>query len=395
MQTSFGIDAISLQTTNYYLDLEILAAERNVSPDNYLELGQQKMAILPPDQDIVTLAAEAAWRIVNKMSADEIAAIDTILFATESSIDQSKSAGVYLQTLLNLPKRLRVVELKQACYGGTAGLMLALALLKQNPKRKILLIASDVARYTLESAAESSQGAAAVAMLLSANPRLLAIGEESAFYTEDVMDFWRPNYAREPLVDGKYSCEIYLKILSSCWKDYCALSGHKFLDHAYFCYHTPVPKLVGMAHRRLAKSEKIILDAAEIERQVGISLWYGREIGNSYTASLYVGIASLLENCVEDLSGKRIGLYSYGSGCTGEFFSGVVVPGYQKNLFAIEHQELLAKRTALDFQQYLDFYNFTLPTDGGEYPIVHKTPHARFRFSALKNHKRFYSQEAQ
>ncbi|MFA6409306.1 MAG: hydroxymethylglutaryl-CoA synthase [Gammaproteobacteria bacterium] len=394
MQTSFGIDAISLQTTDYYLDLEVLAAERNVPPENYLELGQQKMAILPPDQDIVTLAAAAAWRIVNKMSADEIAAIDTVLFATESSIDQSKSAGVYLQTLLNLPKRLRVVELKQACYGGTAGLMLGLALLKQNPKRKILLIASDVARYSLKSAAESSQGAAAVAMLLTANPKLLAIGEESAFYTEDVMDFWRPNYSREPLVDGKYSCEIYLKILSSCWKDYSAASGRKFQDHAYFCYHTPVPKLVEMAHRRLAKSEKIILDAEEIERQVGISLWYGREIGNSYTASLYVGIASLLENCVEDLSGKRIGLYSYGSGCTGEFFSGVVVPGYQKNLFAIEHQELLAKRTALDFQQYLDFYNFTLPTDGGEYPIVHKTPKARFRFLALKKHERFYSQEA-
>ena len=37
-------------------------------------------------------------------------------------------------------------------------------------------------------------------------------------------------------------------------------------------------------------------------------------MGNCYTASMYVGLASLLEQSDRDLTGKRIGLFSYGSG---------------------------------------------------------------------------------
>ena len=34
---------------------------------------------------------------------------------------------------------------------------------------------------------------------------------------------------------------------------------------------------------------------------------------------MYMGLASLLEQSDQDLTGKRIGLFSYGSGCVGEF----------------------------------------------------------------------------
>jgi len=388
----YGIDYLSFYTPNYYLDLQVLAKARGVDPEKfYLNLGQDKMAILPPDEDVVTMAANAANRIISRLSREEIADIEMLLFATESGIDLSKSAGIYVHQLLGLSHRCRVVELKQACYGATAGLQLAMGMLQRNPTKKILLCAADVARYSLNSAAESSQGCGAVAMLLSANPRLLTIEPESGFYTQDVMDFWRPNYCQEAFVDGQYSCEIYLKILTECWRDYSARSGRNFSDHQHFCYHMPVPKLAERAHRRLAKTCAYKYAGEEdFAKQMGVSLRYSREIGNNYTASLYTGITSLLDNSVDNLSARRIGLYSYGSGCSGEYFSAVVEEDYQQHLFRSEHQEMLAVRKELDYDQYLEFYNFKLPDDGSTYSTLEYAKTAKFRLAGVDGHKRRY-----
>ena len=83
----------------------------------------------------------------------------------------------------------------------------------RQPEKKVLVIASDVARYDLDTPGEATQGCGAVAMLISANPRLLEIDPEVGNHTEDVMDFWRPNYRATALVDGKYSTKIYLRAL--------------------------------------------------------------------------------------------------------------------------------------------------------------------------------------
>ncbi|HQW58041.1 MAG TPA: hydroxymethylglutaryl-CoA synthase, partial [Gammaproteobacteria bacterium] len=352
-----GIDAIAFYTPHYYLDLRVLAKARGVDVNKYhTGLGQEKMAVIPPDEDVVTMAADAASRVLQDVNLNDI---DLLLFATESAIDQSKAAGIFVHRLLNLPARCRVVELKQACYSATAGLQMALPMLREDPNKKILLIASDVARYGLESTGESSQGGGAVAMVLSQNPRILAIEPESGFHTEDVMDFWRPNYREEAIVDGKYSCDLYLKLVQKTWEQYTDLSGRTFSDHARFCYHVPVPRLVEKAHQCLAKFNGLPkLTSLELSAQLGSSLQYGRVIGNCYTAALYLSLISLLENTLEDLAHQRIGFYSYGSGCIAEFFSGVVQKDYQDRLKKNDHQKMLENREALSEEEYTAFYNF-------------------------------------
>ena len=67
--------------------------------------------------------------------------IDHLLFATESGLDFSKASGIYVHRLLGLPRRCRVVELKQACYSATAAIRMALPMLQENPEKKILVIA--------------------------------------------------------------------------------------------------------------------------------------------------------------------------------------------------------------------------------------------------------------
>jgi hydroxymethylglutaryl-CoA synthase len=270
------------------------------------------------------------------------------------------------------------------------GLQLGMALLTQNPEAKILLVASDVARYNLESAAESSQGAGAVAMLLTRSPRLLIVEPGSGFYTEDVMDFWRPNYLKAACVDGKYSCEIYLKFLEECWRQYSELTGRKFIDHQHFCYHIPLPKLVEKAHMRLMKvSDYKDSNPDELLEKVGISLQYSREIGNCYTASLYLGLASLLENSNVDLADHRIGFYSYGSGASGEYFSGKVVKGYRDHLFTKAHNDMLKNRQSLSYDEYINLYNFKLPEDGSSYTLPDYQA-GKFKLVKIAEHKRFY-----
>lgn len=383
-----GIDAIAFYTPHYYLDLRVLAKARDVDVNKYhTGLGQEKMAVIPPDEDVVTMAADAGSRV---LQAVELNDIDLLLFATESAVDQSKASGIFVHRLLNLPARCRVIELKQACYGATAGLQMALPMLRENPHKKILLIASDVARYGLKSTGESSQGGGAVAMVLSQNPRILAIEPESGFHTEDVMDFWRPNYREEAIVDGKYSCDVYLRLVQKTWEQYAERSGRTFSDHARFCYHVPVPRLVEKAHQCLVKFNGLPkLSPVELQAELRASLQYGRSVGNCYTAALYLSLISLLENTTEDLSHQRIGLYSYGSGCVAEFFSGIVQKGYQDRLQKDEHQKMLENRQSLSAEEYTTFYNFRYPVDGESLVITNHNKR-QYRLAAIEQHKRIY-----
>ncbi len=383
-----GIDTIAFYTSHYALDLACLAKQRGIDPEKFsIGLGQYQMAVAPPDEDIVTMGANAAERALQHIDIDSI---EMLLFATESGIDQSKAAGIYVHHLLGLPERCRVVELKQACYSATLALQLALSFLRSHPNKKVLLVASDIARYGLNTAGESSQGCGAVAMVLSTHPRILALEPEYGVVTENAMDFWRPNYSDAAFVEGKYSSKLYISMLEKVWQQYHVQSGRTFTDHHYYCYHNPVPRLVEKAHQHFAKMngyDKLTDDM--LKQHLGYSLTYGRQIGNSYTASLYVGLTGLLDFS-SDLTGKRIGFYSYGSGCVAEYFSGVVQAGYQAVLDTLHHQTRLTERTLLTYPEYEAFYLFHYPKDGSHSELpYHDT--GRFRLAAISGHKRIYA----
>lgn len=385
--SSVGIDQISFYTSNYFLDLRTLAQLQSTDPDKYYQgIGQEKMGMAAHDEDIVTMAANAAYPLVQNGEGEQIS---TVLFATETGIDQSKAAGVYVHRLLGLNNNCRVVELKQACYSATAALQMACALVARQPEKKVLVIASDIARYDLNTPGEATQGCGAAAMMVTAQPRILSIDPEVGNYAEDVMDFWRPNYRKTALVDGKYSTKIYLKALKQSWEHFRESSSLAFNDFSHFCYHLPFSRMAQKAHQHLARVNKSELTAAELEQQITDTLSYNRIIGNSYTASMYIGLSSLLENCQQNLAGKRIGFFSYGSGCVAEFFSGTVIDGYQNVLFQEQHQAMLEKRQEVSYDEYLNLYNAPDPQDGEVHTIETDTQ-GRFRLATISHHKREY-----
>ncbi|MEM7589481.1 MAG: hydroxymethylglutaryl-CoA synthase, partial [Myxococcota bacterium] len=312
-----GIDQISFYTSPYCLPLALLAKQRGVDPNKYLVgLGQEIMSVPAPDEDAVTMAANAAYPIVQACNKQDI---HLLLFATESSVDQSKAAGLFVHGLFKLSSQCQVLELKQACYAGAAALRYAARWAQDNPHKKALVLMSDIARYELKSPGEPTQGCGAVALLVSANPKLLTLDNESGFYAQDVMDFWRPNCRQEPVFDGKYSAKMYLCAARNCWQHYAQQTGRSLHEMARVCYHLPLTNMACKAHAYLMThmtghkpSETQVL------RQIAETLHYNRLTGNTYTASLFESLASLLDTCKQDLSSRRIGFFAYGSGCMGE-----------------------------------------------------------------------------
>jgi hydroxymethylglutaryl-CoA synthase len=383
----FGIESISFFVPRYYLDLKTLAAVRGIDAEKFYKgLGQERMAVPPPDEDIVTMAASA---VKSALDGVDYRTIDTLMLATESGIDQSKAAAIYVHRLVGLPSTCKAFELKQACCSSTAALLSALALVQQRPHKKVVVVATDIARYGLGTPGEPTAGAGAVALVVSADPKLLELDPAHGSYTADVMDFWRPNYLDEALVDGQYSIRVYLKALAESWNEYVKETGRDFTAHERFCYHLPFTRMAEKGHLHLAKySAPDDMTREELLNQIYSAQRYNRLTGNLYTGSLYVALTSLLESN-EKLDNKRIGMFSYGSGCMGLFLGGVVQPGYKKHLKEARHRDMLTSRIELPYGDYEVIYRTILPTDGTEY----LTPHYQtgpYRLAGIKNHKRLY-----
>lgn len=398
--TSIGIHDLDIAAAHHVVDLTRLAESNGTDPNKYiLGLGQDQMGFPAPDEDIITMGASAAQRVLDRNGTE---GIRTLLFATETGVDQSKAAGVSVHRLLGLSNDVRVTEFKQACYGGTAALQAALGIVSRYPDEKVLVIASDIARYELDSPGEPTQGAGAVAMLVSANPALVEIEQRTGLYTSDVDDFWRPNDLSTAVVEGALSVSAYLDALTGSWNDLQSRGGPGIDEIDRLLSHQPFTKMAQKGQRHLVQITgapiSTALTQAELEqagdaRDTGLFTGsiYNRRLGNSYTASLYSALASLLHHDSE-LEGRRIGFFSYGSGSVSEFFTGVVQPGYFQPGKAEQVAAELEARVPLEIAEYRELHDRSYPSAPDfETPHVTRAP---FRFAGIRGRARQYERTA-
>lgn len=380
-----GIHDLAVATGARVLDLADLAHATGVEPAKFHKgLGQDHMSVPAPDEDIVTMGADAAAPILERHGTD---GIRTLLFATESGVDQSKAAGVFAHRLLGLPSACRVVELKQACYGGTAALQMAMGIVARDPRERVLIITSDVARYGIDTAAEPTQGAGAVAMLVAADPDLLEIPGPTGVWTADIDDFWRPNDSDVAMVEGKLSIDAYLDAFTGAWDDYRAQGGVDISEIDRFCHHQPFTRMAEKAHRRLGEHTGVDLGLESFLP----STRYNRRIGNSYTASLFFALAAVLD-ADEDLTGARIGLFSYGSGAVGEFFTAVVQPGYRELMRRDRTEKLLDARVPISVEDYRALHR-SVPRDTTADLTVAPASPGGFHFAGIAGRARRYTRD--
>jgi hydroxymethylglutaryl-CoA synthase len=411
MKTRTGIHAIGLAIPRRFVDMTDLARARGVEPDKYIHgLGAREMAVAEPGEDTVALAALAARRALaaSGLGADQLG---MLVVGTETGVDHSKPVASFVHGLLELPRAMRVYDTQHACYGGTAGLMAAVDWIASGAAdgRAAIVVCSDIARYGIATAGEPTQGAGAVAMVVAANPALLEldIGVSGAA-SSHVHDFWRPLGLREAQVDGHYSVQCYLDAVAAAYRGWRSRAVARELVRgaglasdqlARICYHVPFCKMAKKAHLHVRRCD--VEDAggawgaADDDRaatafrdQVEPSLGLCARIGNIYTGSLYLGLAGLLHAQAASLVGERIGLFSYGSGCTSEFFSGVVARGAAERIAAARIDEILAARERITVAEYERI--MALPPTAPLVPWSGASDE-HVRFVGVSNHQRQYA----
>lgn len=382
-----GIDKIGFATSQYVLQMDDLAQSRGADPEKFSKgLLLNALSISPITDDIITLGASAADSILTE---EDRASIDMVIVATESSVDQSKAAAVYVHSLLGIQPFARSVEMKEACYSATAALDYARLHVDKHPEAKVLVIASDIAKYGAETPGESTQGAGSIAMLITQNPHILELNDNTLAQTRDIMDFWRPNYSTTPYVNGMYSTKQYLDMLKTTWLEYQKRFETSLTDFAAFCFHLPFPKLALKGFNKIMDKSLPAELQEKLQENFENSILYSKQIGNIYTGSLFLGLLSLLENSQNLVAGDQIAFFSYGSGAVAEIFTGKLVKGFQNQLKASRLRKL-KERIVLSVEDYekIFFEEAILDEAGNASFANYKT--GPFALKEIREHQRIY-----
>ncbi|MHB8523316.1 MAG: hydroxymethylglutaryl-CoA synthase family protein [Limisphaerales bacterium] len=354
-----GIEAIDFYGGRAFLDIRALFEYRGLDLRRFDNLMLRRKSVALPCEDPVSFAVNAAKPMLDRLSAAEKDRIELLITATESGLDFGKSLSTYVHHHLGLGRACRMFEVKQACYGGTAALQTALGFVASNasPGAKALIVATDIAKAAIKgSYIEPSQGAGAVAMLVSDHPDILEVDfGASGYHGYEVMDSCRPTPELET-GDSDLSLIAYLDCLEHSFLAYASkVEGADFVEtFDYLAFHTPFPGMVKGAHRmlmrKLKKGSPVVTDE-DFNRRVAPSLAYCVEVGNIYSATLYLALCGVIDTAALN-EPRRVGLYSYGSGCCAEFFSGIVTPQSKARLTPLRKQETLAQRQELTMKEY-------------------------------------------
>ena len=215
---------------------------------------------------------------------------------------------------------------------------------------------SDIAIYSKLSAKPTS-GAGSVALIIGPNPSIVIEPIRSSHFM-NAYDFYKPELANDfPIVNGKLSTDLYIKSLIVSWKRLKDKNNDLELRNIdFFCFHCPFTKQVRKAFlglffnefrsnpgflKGLGISEAFLEElrrkiengdsfydqkvqglikktfAKIIKEKLEPGLVLPSVIGNTYTASLYLSLISLIYNFADrpqQIMNKRLMLYSYGSG---------------------------------------------------------------------------------
>ncbi len=389
-----GIDSLAVYIPKTYLSLEGEWAEARapIFTDGDLDkligkikkgVGVTKVAIPDMHEDVATMAAMAARKLLEQNQID-LSQIGYLAVSSETGLDQSKALSAYVLGMLEdyfecQAPHVGCVEYKFACVGSAYALESACALVRSGMlgDKKAIVIASDVAKYDLESVGEYTQGAGAVAMMISEDPNLIVLDSKPwASFTRNERDFFRPNWRTTPIVDGKYSMEVYCNCVDGAFRAYMG-PEQTYLDFVSsidkMLFHLPFPKMAEYAASRLLLSlEKPNLKKSEIKEaqkefkntevfksifneKIEKSLRFSGEVGNIYTGALFLGLASLVEWSLEDgedLADQSVLFNAYGSGASSKVFGGYFGKNWKLGTKALDFKRSRKESVEISLTDY-------------------------------------------
>jgi len=337
------------------LDLSELARARGADP---AMLGDTLMVaertVLAPWEDPVTQAVNAAKPILDD---DTRRRVRWLLVSTESSLDEEKPLSSWVHHWLGLPSSCRNVEVKHACYGGTAALRLALAWLTAEgaPDDLALVVTSDLSLLGLGAPYEYVLGAGATALLLARDPDLLEVEPRTAgVFAAEVTDVIRPTPWLET-GNSDTSLFSYLDGVDGAFDAFEDKNGPTDLDRDFVAhvYHAPFGGITARAHERLLLRAHPDWSRracrAHFADRVQPSLSIHRRTGGVYSGSTFLSLLGTLLERPDLAEGDAVSVYSYGSGSCAEFYRARVGPHPER---ATDPRPQLDERRWVDVATY-------------------------------------------
>jgi len=285
-------------------------------------------------------------------------------FATESDSDLSKpTLAVKVLSELGMTNVLPI-QIKAACVAGVQGLIAACEYVSCTGE-PALVVAADRSLYRDQDAAAAvTLGSAAVALRIESSGNIRVNFRKPGVCALDVDDFHVPCRSFPyPKVHGGLSKVAYRFCVWQAFTDWCTRNGYvgeyarKVFNEFSFIFHTPFPKMVKwaaaviwnkkeplgaeayMQNNALLKDEDAHLRA--IRQIPGFRDFYGDrvlpwlryspDVGNSYTAAVFLPLIALAERAPV---GTRAVLVGYGSGAISVVLDLEIVRSLQTDLAA-------------------------------------------------------------
>lgn len=233
--TKPGVSGMSLYVPRLRVQLKEWCDWTGNSWDKIQTVVGSSFRVPARHENVYTMAANAVLRLIREYDIDP-RSVGFLGLGTESSTDNAAGAvivrGMVDRALERfgkprLSRHCEVPEFKHACLGGVYALKAALRYVSCDAGDKVgIVVCGDVAEYERGSTGEQTQGAGAVAMLVTREARLFEVdllhgGSASDYrgpdfrkpFSRHFTKVYAPNTQRMsdfPVFSGKYSTFSYL-----------------------------------------------------------------------------------------------------------------------------------------------------------------------------------------
>ncbi len=297
----------------------------------------EEKAVPSPDEDVITISAEAARYMMDRVPDVNPQDIGAVYVGSESHPYAVKPTSGTIAEVIKATPALTAADLEFACKAGTAGIQMCAGLVGSGMIRYGVAIGADTSQGAPGDALEYSASAGGAAFLIGSEKIIAKINKTLSF-TTDTPDFWRREGQPYPRHGGRFTGDpAYFRHITSAAKMMFEEMGTAPEDYNHAVFHQPNGKFP----ERVAKT----LGFTPEQIKNGLLTPY---IGNTYSGAVPIGLSGVLDKAKP---GDRIFVVSYGSGAGSDAFD-ITVTDEIKN-YKKENAPTLDK--VLENPVYIDY----------------------------------------
>jgi len=302
----------------------------------------KERGVLGPDEDTVTLGADAAQKAM-KMSGLDREKIGALILGTQTSPYHTRPAASMLVDILGLRNDVFATDIQFSGKSGTSALLIALAYVNSGMAEAAIAIGSDTLSYHVSpgDSQEYVASSGACAMVVGRGAGIAEI-EKSASYTTDTPDYFRLDGERYIRSGGSAMTNTGVGLQENMLGAWKSVNGNKAYAPDSFRY--------------LAIQQ----EDGKAPFQVGQMLGFSKEqitpgffsdfLGDCGSASALISLAKVLDGAAPD---ERIAAISYGSGAGSDALILKTTSKIGKIYRKPSVSDLISRKTMVDYSTYI------------------------------------------